>query len=154
MKEALDEAIKEIKRVDHLFYVSLKYTRTVDMMKHMLERLISTYSFGVHALLKQLKEEEKIDEIPNNEGLRIKLLLDTFPDEELRGYINLYLRLRKLVRASYTKREEFRRHVTMTATIDNGEVVEVNIDSLKEDYEKTKSFIHFTRHIVYGEEEL
>lgn len=154
MKEALDNAILELKRVDHLFYVSLKYTRTADMMKHMIERLISTFSFGVEALLKQLKEEKKLDEIPNNEGLRIKLLLDKLPDEELRDYINLYLRLRKVIRAKYTKREEFRRHVTMTATIDNGEIVEVNIDSLKEDYDKTRNFVKFIRIVIYGEEEI
>ena len=124
------------------------------MMKHMIERLISTFSFGVHALLKQLKEEKKIDEIPSNEGLRIKLLLDKLPDEELRGHINLYLRLRKVIRAKYTKREEFRRHVTMTATIDNGEIVEVNIDSLKEDYDKTKDFVKYVRTLIHGEEEI
>ncbi|MAE43146.1 hypothetical protein CMO93_05210 [Candidatus Woesearchaeota archaeon] len=154
MKEALDNAIKEIKRVDHLFYVSLKYTRTVDMMKHMVERLISTFSFGIESLLKHAKEEKKIDEIPANEGLRWKLLMETFPNEELKNYINLYLRLRKVIRAKYTKREEFRRHVTMTATIDNGKIVEVNIDSLKEDYEKTKNFIKFVRTIIYGEEKV
>ena len=154
MKEALDNAITELKRVDHLFYVSLKYTRTVDMMKHMVERLISTFSFGIESLLKHAKEEKKISEIPANEGLRYKLLMETFPDDELTDYVNLYLRLRKIIRAKYTKREEFRRHVTMTATLDNGEIVEVNIDVLKEYYEKTKDFIKFIKIIVYGEEEV
>jgi hypothetical protein len=124
------------------------------MMKHMVERLISTFSFGIESLLKHAKEEKKIDEIPANEGLRWKLLMETFPNEELKNYINLYLRLRKVIRAKYTKREEFRRHVTMTATIDNGKIVEVNIDSLKEDYEKTKNFIKFVRTIIYGEEKV
>jgi len=153
MKEALADATKELKRVDHLFYVSLKYTRTVDMMKHMVERLISTISYGIEALLKYAKEENKIDEIPSNLGLRSKLVMDTFQNEELNDYINFYSRLRKIIRAEYTKREEFRRHVTMTATIDNGEIVEVCIDSLKEDYEKAKKFIGFVKVIVYGEEE-
>jgi len=153
MKEALDNAILELKRVDHLFYVSLKYTRTVDMMKHMLERLISTFSCGIESLLKHAKEQKKIAEIPDNLGLRAKLLMETIQDEEITDYMNFYLRLRKLVRAPYTKREEFRRHVTMTATIDNGEIVEVNIDSLKEDYDKTKDFMKYIRTTLYGEEE-
>ena len=56
MEEAFEEAVKEIKRVDHLFYVSLKYTRTVDMMKHMLDRLISTFQHGIMVMLRKAKE--------------------------------------------------------------------------------------------------
>ena len=63
MKESLDDAIKELKRVDHLYYVSLKYTRTADMMKIMLERLISTFSFGMESLLKHAKEQKKIENL-------------------------------------------------------------------------------------------
>ena len=153
MKEALDNANQELKRVDHLYSVSLKYTRTVDMMKHMVERLISTFSFGIESLLKHAKDEKKIDEIPGNLGLRCKLVLETFPGEEIADYMNLYLKLRKILRAKYTKREEYRRHVTMTATIDNGEVVEINIDNLKEHYETVKNFIKLVKVIEEGEEE-
>ncbi|MBL7055871.1 hypothetical protein ISS07_03090 [Candidatus Woesearchaeota archaeon] len=154
MKESLENAITELKRVDHLYYVSLKYTRTVDMMKHMVERLISTFSFAIEAILEQAKDDGLIEEIPANLGLRAKLVMDTFKDEELLDCMNFYIKLRKILRAKYTKREEFRRHVTMTATIDNGEVIEVNIDLLKEYYDKAKEFIRHIRISVFGEEEL
>lgn len=153
MDESLEDAFKELKRVDHLYYVSLKYTRTVDMIKLMLDRLISTLSFGIESLLKHAKEQKKINEIPSNLGLRAKLVIDTFQDEQLTDYMNFYLKLRKILRANYTKREEFRRHVTMTATIDNGELVEVNIDILKEHYDKAKDFVNFVKVIIHGEEE-
>ena len=125
MKEALDNARQELKRVDHLFYVSLKYTRTADMMRHMVERLISTFSFGIESLLKHAKDQKKVDEIPDNMGMRTKLAIKNFPDEEFAKYIDLYSKLRKIIRAKFTKREEFRRHVTMTCTLDNKEIVEV-----------------------------
>ena len=153
MKEALDNAKEELKRVDHLFYVSLKYTRTADMMKHLLERLISTFSFGIESLLKHAKEEKKVHEIPDNLGLRCNLLKEVFPDDELEDYINFYIKLRKIIRAEYTKREEFRRHVTMTSTLDNDEIVETNIDILKEHYDKAKKFVDFVERIVEGIEE-
>jgi len=152
MKEALDNARDELKRVDHLFYVSLKYTRTADMMKHMIDRLISTFSFGIESLLKHAKEEKKIDEIPDNPAMRYKLLLKTYTDEELANYISLYSNLRKIIRAEYTKREEFRRHVTMTCTIDD-RIVEVNIDILKEHYETAKNFVNYVQRVVEGIEE-
>lgn len=153
MKEALDNAKDELKRVDHLFYVSLKYTRTADMMRHMVERLINAFSFGIESLLKYAKEKKKIDEIPNNPTLNSKLLIKTFTDEELTDYTNLYLKLRKIIRADYTKREEFRRHVTMTCTINNKEVVEVDIDILKEYYETAKNFINHVERIIEEREE-
>ena len=153
MKEALDNAREELKRVDHLYWVSLKYTRTADMMRHLVERLISTFSFGIESLLKYAKDKKKIDKIPNNPAMDSELVVKTFTDEELAGYMELYLRLRKVIRADYTKREEFRRHVTMTCTIDNNEIVEVNIDVLKEYYETAKNFIDYVERVVEEKEE-
>lgn len=153
MKEALNNAKEELKRVDHLFYVSLKYTRTADMMRHMVERLINAFSFGIESLLKCAKEQRKIDEIPTNPRMSAELLMKTFPDEEITEHMNLYLKLRKVIRADYTKREEFRRHVTMTCTIDNGEIVEINIDILKEHYEAAKKFVDYVERVVEGKEE-
>jgi len=153
MFEALENAREELKRVDHLFYVSLKYTRTADMMRHMVDRLISTFSFGIESLLKHAKEEKKIDEIPNNPTMDSRLILKTFTDGELSQYMDLYLKLRKVMRAEFSKREEYRRHVTMTSIIDQGEVVEVNIDSLKDHYTMAKNFIEYVGEIVEGKVE-
>tara|TARA_Y100000310_G_scaffold255534_1_gene263015 strand:+ start:7802 stop:8305 length:504 start_codon:yes stop_codon:yes gene_type:complete len=153
MQEDLDNAKDELKRVDHLFYVSLKYTRTADMMRHMVERLIKAFSFGIDSLLKYAKENKKIAEIPSNPAMKAKLLSETFPEDEVLNHINLYLKLRKIIRVSYTQREEYRRHVTMTCTLDNSEVVEVNIDTLKEDYESAKDFIKYVEMIVEGKKE-
>lgn len=154
MKESFDEAVQELKRVEHLFWVSLKYTRTVDVIKNMIERLINCIGSGLEALLKYAMEKKLITNIPTNAGLRCELLKKTFPDNaELIDYVNFYTRLRKLSKAEYARREEFRRHVTMIATIDKGEIVEVNIDSLKEDYEKTKNFIAFVKKIIDEEKE-
>ena len=154
MKESFDDAIQELKRVDHLFWVSLKYTRTVDIIKHVIDRLISCISFGLESLLKYAKEKKLVTDIPTNQGLRCDLLKKTFPDdEELLDHINFYLRLRKLSKAEFTRREEFRRHVTMIATIDKGEVVEVSIDSLKEDYDKIRKFMTFVKKIINEEKE-
>ena len=154
MKESFDLAVQELKRVDHLFWVSLKYTRTVDVIKHVIDRLINCIGYGLESILKYAKEKKLIANVPENAGLRCELLKKTFPDNvELIDYINFYLRLRKLSKAEHTKREEFRRHVTMVATIDKGEIVEVSIDTLKEDYEKTRNFLTFVKKIINEEKE-
>ena len=154
MKESFEEAVQELKRVDHLFWVSLKYTRTVDVIKHVIDRLINCIGFGLEALLKYAKEKKLVASIPTNAGLRCDLLKKTFPENaEVINYINFYILLRKLSKAEYTRREEFRRHVTMIATIDKGEIVEVSIDTLKEDYENTKKFVHLVKRIINEEKE-
>jgi len=154
MKESFDLAVQELKRVDHLFWVSLKYTRTVDVIKHVIDRLISCIGYGLEALLKYANEKKLVAHIPENAGLRIELLRKTFPENaEIIDYINFYQKLRKLSKAEYTKREEFRRHVTMVATIDKGEIVEVSIDSLKENYERTKVFIRLVKKIINEEKD-
>ena len=154
MKEAYDLAVQELKRVDHLFWVSLKYTRTVDVIKHVIDRIINCIGYGFESILKYAKDKKLITDIPDNAGLRCELLRKTFPDNlELIDYINFYILLRKLSKAEHTKKEEFRRHVAMIATIDKGEVIEVSIDVLKEYYEKTKDFIRFAKRTINEEKE-
>tara|TARA_Y100000310_G_C20650670_1_gene799252 strand:+ start:811 stop:1278 length:468 start_codon:yes stop_codon:yes gene_type:complete len=146
MKESYENSVEELKRADHLFYVSLKYTRTVDMIKHVIERLVACFEFGTDSILEYAKENKKIDSIPTNFALKCESLQKIYPgDEDLDEFIYFVFYLRKLLRSSYKKREEFRRHVTMIASINNGEIVEVNIDLLKEFYGKTKEFVNFVK---------
>ena len=54
MTENLENAKEELKRIDHLIYVTLKYTRTVDVLLSVVERMIklSQEKFGyVQALV-------------------------------------------------------------------------------------------------------
>ncbi|MBI2655464.1 hypothetical protein HYX06_03510 [Candidatus Woesearchaeota archaeon] len=154
MKEAFDLAVQELKRVDHLFWVSLKYTRTVDVIKHVIDRIISCLGYGFESLLKYAQDKKLVTNIPENAGLRCELLRKTFPDNaELIDYINFYTLLRKLSKAEYTKKEEFRRHVAMIATIDKGEIIEISIDVLKEYYEKTRNYLSFVKRTINEEKE-
>ena len=53
MIESLEDAKEELKRVDHLIYVSLKYTRTVDVLRNVIERLVTASEFMITAMLKR-----------------------------------------------------------------------------------------------------
>ena len=150
MDDAIELAIEEIKRVDHLIYVSLKYTRTVDVFKNIFERLINTYDKIFDGILNKLLKEEKIKELPESVIEKCNLLKENFKDDIFTDYVNFYLMLRKLNKAEYTRSNEFRKHVTMTATLDSGQVMEVKITTIHEYFEKTKAFIHYIREL-YGE---
>lgn len=147
MEEALEDAKEELKRVDHMFYVSLKYTRTVDMMRNLIGRLISTFDCGMLSLLKHAKEKRKITEIPTTPIPRCELLKKLYLDINIKKYTDQYILLRRLMREPYTKREEYRRHVAMISQIGDKKI-ETNIDTLEECYDKTKEFLILVEEII------
>jgi len=147
MEESLEDAKEEIKRVDHLFYVSLKYTRTVDMMRRLIERLISTFDYGMLSLLEFAQKKKKIKDIPDMPIPKCELLNEVYSDTDIKGYTDMYVLWRKLVKAPYTKREEYRRHVTMISQVGD-ETIETNIDTLNEDYDKTVKFLSFVQETI------
>jgi len=147
MEEALEDAKEEIKRADHLLYVSLKYTRTVDVIRSLIERLISTFDFAILSLLKYAKEKNKIKEIPNTPFTRCEVLKNIFTELKLEDFLDLYLLLRKIMRGEYTRREEYRRHVTMISEVENKKI-EINIDILHEYYNKTKKFLKTVEKVI------
>lgn len=142
MSEYLDEAKNELKRVDHLIYVSLKYTRTVDVIRNILKRMISSSDFCFLFLLEKAKKKKKSIEIPSQPRKICDVLKGLYPDDiVLAEFIDFYLLLRDLIKAKYTKREEYRRHVTMISNLESGDIVNVDIDLLHVYYEKMKKFI-------------
>ncbi|PIU72246.1 hypothetical protein COS79_04005 [Candidatus Woesearchaeota archaeon CG06_land_8_20_14_3_00_33_13] len=153
MKESLNKAVEELKRVEHLVFVSLKYTRTADVLKSIIQRTITTFSFGFEAILIYAKEQKLITDFPENLALRCNVLKEIFPDKkELHEYIDYYLKLRKIMRAEYTQREEYRRHVTMSVVIE-GEPIDITMDSAKEDFEMLHRFIKYVNEFIFGKPE-
>ncbi len=154
MEESFENAVQELKRVDHLFWVSLKYTRTVDVIRNTVQRLINLFDYGLESILKSAKDKKEVTEVPKIPLIKAELIKKTFPDNrQLVYYADLYIKLRKIINSEYTKREEYRRHVTMTVMIE-GKPFDVDIDLLKEYYDTSKEFISMIRSIIKGEEEL
>ena len=60
----LGQAREELKRVDHLIFVSLKYTRTVDVLKSVLTRLINCFECIIIGVLNDAYEQKKIKAVP------------------------------------------------------------------------------------------
>ena len=151
MEDALHDATEELKRADHLLYVSLKYTRTVDVIKSLLERIIAGFQCVIDGLLQKARKEEKIDDVPSAPKRKIEKLLELYPEQEMVDYIEFFVLLRKLSKAKYTARQEYRRHVTMEAVLEDQEIYEVDIDKSHEFYDTAKKFIEYVRENYGGE---
>ena len=150
MIDELYDAGNEAKRCDHLIGVSLKYTRTVDVLISILKRFISCIDFLMDALYVTAIEEKIIDEVPNSPVAKAKELKRVYKDQVIQDMINDYLSFRRLVRSEYTKRNEFRRYVTMTVDYD-GRIVEIDIDAVVDYFEKIKKYMEHIKKMVEKE---
>src|SRR3989338_4732277 len=109
--EYFEEAKEELKRVDHIIYVSLKYTRTVDIIRNALQRMVSACDLIIEGMLWYHHDKKEIDEIPQSFKERISLVKKLYKDDhKFEIYITFYLSLRDLIKAPFTRREEYRRH--------------------------------------------
>ncbi|MBN1386522.1 hypothetical protein JW968_06140 [Candidatus Woesearchaeota archaeon] len=153
MNEYLNDSKQEINRADHLIYVSLKYTRTVDVIKSIIERIINAYDFLIEGILQQALDEERISEKPVAAIQKAEKVRELYSsDESIISNMDFYLNLRKINRAKFTRFQEFRRHVTMTAIFDDNSKQEVNIDIIMEYYGRTKEFFsHVSSLLKEGE---
>ncbi|MFT4310871.1 MAG: hypothetical protein ACMXYC_04530 [Candidatus Woesearchaeota archaeon] len=139
-----ERALNEIKRIDHLIYVSLKYTRTVDVIRNIIQRMLNAYDFIFEDLLTQAEAQQKIFEKPTVPSLKLAALKKLHKDDaQLMEHMEFYAFLRQLMHAPYEKRQEYRRHVTMTSTFPNAKQHEINIDIISEYYHKIKAFFEY-----------
>lgn len=144
MLEAIENAKEELKRADHLMYVSLKYTRTVDVLKSIVERLINTFDFLVEALLKA----KGVKEVPKIPKLKVEAVKKCYSDvPSIQAYMDFYLLLRSVDRATFGRALEYRRHVTMTAHLDDKEI-EIDIDIIEDYFHKVKEFVSLVEGLV------
>jgi len=146
MNENLLEAREELKRLEHIIYVSLKYTRTVDVINNALNRMVSTYDFVVDAFLEKAMEDKKLDSVPKSPALKAKKCAELYPDDPLiQKNLHFYFSLRNILKSAYQKRQEFRRHVTLIVAMEDA-TVEVEIDTLV----NCEKFIHFFLNYAQG----
>ena len=137
MKNSLNNAKEEFKRCDHLLYVSLKYTRTVDVIKSLISRMISTYEFVIDALLKK----KKLKELPTQVGVKIDRAKELFAEDKLvMENLENFIFLRKVDKVPYKVENEYRRHVHLLATVD-GKEIQMGIDEMMIYYAKLKEFL-------------
>jgi len=150
-KVFFEDARNEMKRADHLMFVSLKYTRTVDVIRSLIERLTLALEGVINASLEVAKERGMIDEVPTNMGLKRSLLLATFKDPSMEKVIDMHGFFKKILKADFKRSNEFRRYVTMTVMLDTG-ILNIDIDKAREYYELTKQIIENTELYLNGGE--
>ncbi|MBS3134617.1 hypothetical protein J4214_05290 [Candidatus Woesearchaeota archaeon] len=138
----LNEAKEELKRADHLLYVTLKYTRTGDVIKNTIHRLVNAFDNAVIYSLEILKTKKKTKIIPLTPISRAELLMKLYKKPEMKYFLDFYFLLKKIDKAEFYKREEFRKNVALIVECGD-EVIQVDTETLQEYFLKTKSFLEY-----------
>jgi len=128
---------EELKRADHSIFVTLKYTRTSEVIKNIVSRLICAYEYGIDDALEFAKKKKKIKNVPDSYLVKAAEIKKVMRGKKIKEHIDLYLLLKRIEKAGYTSKEEYRRHVTLISDIG----VNVKIETLVDYFDKTKEFI-------------
>jgi predicted GTPase len=151
--DALESAREELKRVDHLLFVSLKYTRTVDIIKHVIERMLNCYGSMFEAMLMHMKEEKKIPDIPIAPVKKAEMIKKLYShDQKMADTVDFYLLLRKIDRAEFSRAREYRRHVTMSVKIDEVPI-DIDIDRINEYYKNIREIVNYAQDLIEGKKQ-
>ena len=144
----MEEIIQEKISADHLLYVSLKYTKTCDVIINLLLRWRKMIETSIDALLKKAKKKKKISSISPNPIGRIEQIRKLFKkDKNFLEVIDMYEMFRKINELRHERIGEFRKNVTLKVFY-KGDEVNINLDQLKKYAEKLEKFISTTKQFL------
>jgi len=127
----MDEIIQEKISADHLLYVSLKYTKTCDVIVNLLLRWRFLIEAGIDRMLEHAKKKKKISAIPTNPINKIEQIKKLFKkDKEFLKLVEFYEMLRKLEELRKERIGEFRKNVNLKIFY-KGKEISVNLEQLK-----------------------
>ncbi len=144
----MEEIIKEKISADHLLYVSLKYTKTCDVVMNLLLRWRKMIETCINKILKRAKKKKKISSIPLNPVGKIEAVTKLFKkDKEFLEVIEMYKMFKKIEDLRQERIGEFRKNVTLRIFY-KGEEININLEKLKIYADLLEKFISTTKQFL------
>ena len=141
----MEDIIQEKISADHLLYVSLKYTKTCDVIVNLLLRWSRMIETSINEILKHAKRKKKISEISANPIGRIEQVKKVMKkDKDFLEVIELYNMFKRINDLRKERIGEFRKNVNLKVFF-QGKEIDVNLEKLKEYSEKLEKFISSTK---------
>jgi len=141
--------IEQEKRIaEHLFYVSLKYAKTADVILNLLTRWESMVDKCMELMLKKAKKAKEIKTIPTAPKARELVIREVYGNDIIQKVMDLYSLFRKIPEMDKVREHEFRKNVALKVTSQiTGREIEINMDKLKEWNALLENFITYVRHV-------
>ena len=143
--QGMDEIIKEKISADHLLYVSLKYTKTCDVIVNLLLRWKVMIEMAMDVLVQRAKKKKRWKPVPDAPRAKLVQLKKIYANiEEISEALELYEFFRDIEKLDKVRENEFRKGVNLKVTY-KGDIVDVNLDKLKEYSEVLERFISYLK---------
>ena len=144
----MEDIIQEKISADHLLYVSLKYTKTCDVIKNLLLRWKKMIDTAIDRIIKHAKKKKKISIVPINPIKKIETMKKLFKkDKNFMETIKFYEMLRKIEGLRVERIGEFRKNVCLKIMY-CGEEINVNLEQLKIYADMLEKFISTTKQFL------
>ena len=144
-----EEIIKEKTSADHLMYVSLKYTKTCDVILNLLARWKSLIEISFDAILEKSHEGGSIPAMPATPKERIEFIKKYFAkDEAVQKIVPLYIFFKRIPDLKKVRSGEFRKNVNLKVVVTPTRNVDINMLKLGEYYDIVEAFMVRTKTIL------
>lgn len=141
----IDAVIKEKISADHLLYVSLKYTKTCDVIINLLLRWKIMIDNAIDILVERAKKQKKWKPVPDAPRAKLiqlkRIYAGVSPVDET---LELYELFRDVEKLDKVRESEFRKGVNLRVTY-QGKEININLDKLREYSEILERFISYLK---------
>ena len=141
----MDHIIKEKISADHLLYVSLKYTKTCDVIINLLLRWSNMIEMAMNVLVDTAKKKKKWKPVPDAPRARLAQLKKIYLNvPEILDALELYEFFRDIEKLDKVRESEFRKGVNLRVSY-KGDLVNVNLEKLSEYSAILERFISYLK---------
>lgn len=128
----MEQIIKEKISADHLLYVSLKYTKTCDVIINLLLRWKIMVELAMNVLVEKARKQKKWKPVPDAPRAKLVQLKQVYAgDRTVMDALHLYELFRDIESLEKVRENEFRKGVNLKVTY-GSEIININLDKLKE----------------------
>lgn len=133
---------------DHLLYVSLKYTKTCDVILNLILRWRKMIETSIDAILVHAKKKKKISSVPIAPTKKIECVKKLFKkDKNFQEVLEMYEMFKKIEDLRKERIGEFRKNVTLKIFY-RGNEININLEKLKIYSEELEKFISTTKQFL------
>ncbi len=128
----MEQIIKEKISADHLLYVSLKYTKTCDVIINLLLRWKIMIELAMDVLVEKARKQKKWKQVPDAPRAKLVQLKQLYSQDTIvMDTLKLYELFRDVESLEKVRENEFRKGVNLRVMY-HGEIININLEKLRE----------------------
>jgi len=144
----ITEILKEKTSADHLLYVSMKYTKTCDVILNLIARWKSMIETTFDIMIEKGVDEGYIKQLPISPKQKIEFMKLYFKKHKaIQETVPVYIFFKRIPDLPKKREGEFRKNVNLKI-IEEGKITDINLEKLKEYSELLERFISEVKHFL------